>query len=387
MKDGLSDKELRELIKNVFPNYKAMDKLAVLSDFPNLKSDDTVKWKERREIAKDWAKILKKNIDYLGLSDIALIGYPAVAANNSDLPEFCYDITESDLPKTSNDFNSADKTPFKNIFENYKILIAITQFSATAPLKNSAKKYNFRAATMPGFSKEMIPALKINYELVAKRVKYIKNKLDKANYAEVVFFVNNKEEIKTLFDLRNRKAHESSGRFPNMGTAGNLPSGEAYIVPYEGELEEESKTNGIIPVQIGQDIVYYEVKNNNAINVFGEGENVKKEEEHINKEPAYGNIAELGFGVLSDFGLKPIGEILLDEKLGFHIAFGRSDHFGGQVGPNDFSSPEEVIHLDRIYVSEIQPLVLIRQLKLIYNENDNEIIIKNNKILFSSELA
>jgi hypothetical protein len=382
MKENLSDIELIELIKNVFPNYELQDKIAILIDFPHTEDKDNKDWIERREIAKEWINILKDNIAKLNLSEISLIGYPAVSANNGDLPEYCFDITNSQLPKTAEELIKNRKISFDNLFDNYKIFIAMTQLSATAPLKNNAKKYNFRAATMPGFSKEMIPALRINYEKVAKNVKLIKEKLDKAEYAEVIFNTKDKEEIKTIFDLRFRKAHESSGRFPKIGTAGNLPSGEAYIVPYEGEFEEESKTNGIIPVQINNDIVYYRVKNNRVIEVKGEGKEVEKEAEHLKREPAYGNIAELGFGVLYDFGLKPIGEILLDEKLGFHIAFGRSDHFGGQIGPKDFTSPEEVIHLDRIYIKEIQPFVIIKELTLVYNDS-KEIIIKNNKILTS----
>jgi len=63
--------------------------------------------------------------------------------------------------------------------------------------------------------------------------------------------------------------------------------------------------------------------------------------------------------VLAAFGIKPIGEILLDEKLGLHLAFGRSDHFGGQVGPAQFSGPEAVIHIDRVYVPETQPDVKV----------------------------
>jgi hypothetical protein len=57
--------------------------------------------------------------------------------------------------------------------------------------------------------------------------------------------------------------------------------------------------------------------------------------------------------------VKPIGEILLDEKLGLHLAFGRSDHFGGQVGPAQFSSHDAVIHIDRVYVPETQPDVKV----------------------------
>ncbi len=380
MKDKLSKKELLNLIKKVFPDYKDKDNLAFLIDIPRKTEDDDEKWKERRKLASDWARILFENTVELGLNRVDLIAYRAVSANNADLPQEGFLLQFENLPKTADDLNNHKKLNFKTIFDNYKIFVAMTKFSATAPLKNNAKKYGFRAATMPGFSSEMIPALKIDYERVAKKVKYVKEKLDKAVSAEVVFIVDGKEEIKAKFDLRFRKAHESSGRFPENGTAGNLPSGEAYIVPYEGEMKEKSRTEGIIPVQIENDIVYYKVVENSVIDVFGEGENVFREREHVKREPAYGNIAELGFGVLYDFGLKPIGEILLDEKLGFHIAFGRSDHFGGMVGPKDFSSPEEVIHLDRIYIKEIQPKILVKSLTLKY-KNGEEFLIKDNIIL------
>jgi hypothetical protein len=54
-----------------------------------------------------------------------------------------------------------------------------------------------------------------------------------------------------------------------------------------------------------------------------------------------------------------VGETLLDEKLGLHVAFGRSDHFGGAVGPEAFSRPEAVVHLDRVYLPETQPQVTV----------------------------
>ena len=68
--------------------------------------------------------------------------------------------------------------------------------------------------------------------------------------------------------------------------------------------------------------------------------------------------------MLADYGVKPVGELLLDEKLGLHIAFGRSDHFGGQVGAKNFSSPEKVVHIDRVYIPEVQPAVKIHSVDL-----------------------
>ena len=63
--------------------------------------------------------------------------------------------------------------------------------------------------------------------------------------------------------------------------------------------------------------------------------------------------------------MEPVGETLLDEKLGLHIAFGRSNHFpGGTVGPDDFSRPDRVVHIDYIYLPQTQPDVRIDELVL-----------------------
>ncbi len=62
---------------------------------------------------------------------------------------------------------------------------------------------------------------------------------------------------------------------------------------------------------------------------------------------------------------------MLDEKLGLHIAFGRSDHFGGAVGVKDFSSPEAVVHIDRIYIPETAPRIHVDAVNLIYPDGSS----------------
>jgi len=226
----------------------------------------------------------------------------------------------------------------------------------------------------------MIPALRIDYNKVSKRCLLFKEKLDQATGATVVFRVDNDSAFEMFFDLRFRQATASTGKFPQPGTAGNLPSGETYIVPYEGELAEPSKTMGTLPVQISNGLVFYDILENRANkSVRGDETVAKREAEHLAAEPAYGNIAEFAFGVLADFGLKPIGEILLDEKLGFHVAFGRSDHFGGAVGPKNFSSPKKVVHIDRVYIPEIQPRVQVEFVDLAYEDGRTERIIEKGK--------
>ncbi|MBN1272718.1 MAG: hypothetical protein JXB26_10665 [Candidatus Aminicenantes bacterium] len=380
--DQLSSNEIINLILSVFPPLSSDHYMGILIDIPKNPGNDSPSWKSRRELVKQWYEILKENIDSLNLEGVRLIAYPDVGSNNADIPSSVYLIGDK-VPSNASELEKIG-TPIDldDIYRDTEIFLAPTQYSTTAPLKKAAKLYGFRAATMPGFTAAMIPALKVDYEEVNNRVLLLQDKLDQALGAEVRFNIDESQEFKMSFDLRFRTSHASTGRFPEQGMAGNLPSGEAYIVPYEGEKEgEPSYTEGILPVQIGDDIVLYEIKENLAVNIVGEGLSVQEERQHLQKEPAYGNMAELGFGVLGEFGLKPIGEILLDEKLGFHVAFGRSDHFGGAVGPGDFSSPEAVIHLDRIYIPATQPRIQVRSLTLVYSHNKNEIVISDGKYL------
>ena len=379
----LTAQDLVQMISSVFPALPGDRSLCILVDFPHEPQDDNQPWKERREVAFEWNQLLQNCKDELKLEEIMLIGYSSVGANNAELPEYSFCLQDQ-LPQLASDLsNMGSAISLTEVFEKNQLFLAPTEYSTTAPLKMAAPRYQFRAATMPGFSLAMIPALTIDYGIVGKRVDTISQKLTKAIRAEVSMIVDNKDTYNIIFDLRHRQGHASSGRFPKRGVAGNFPSGEAYIVPYEGE-SEPSQTKGILPVQFGEEVVYYEIENNVAVSVTGEGEAAEKEAALIQKERAYANIAELGFGVLGDFGLDPIGEILLDEKLGFHIAFGRSDHFGGQVSPECFSTPQAVVHIDRIYIPQIQPRILVQYVKLIYSETEQEIMLQDGKFLLKA---
>jgi hypothetical protein len=379
--ETIKDNEMIQLIRSVFPPHPDDRRLGILVDIPRDPAHDSPDWEERRNLAVEWYRTLTRIRSSLHLEDIILIAYPDVGSNNADLPKFGT-IMKEELPSSAEELGkTGEARSFHDIFHNTQIFLAPTQYSTTAPLKVAAPKFGFRAATMPGFSSRMIPTLRLDYEEVNRRVMLLKERLDRALGADVTFQVDTGDILQMYFDLRFRTAHASTGRFPDKGTAGNLPSGEAYIVPYEGETGELSRTEGILPVQIDNDVVYFHVKQNVAEDVEGQDPAAQTEKEHLEREPAYGNMAELGFGVLADFGIQPVGKILLDEKLGFHIAFGRSEHFGGAVGPDDFSSPSEVIHLDRIYIPATQPRITVKSLVLLYEGGQGEIILEEGKYL------
>jgi hypothetical protein len=370
----LAPEELVALVRSVFPRFKTDRALAILVDVPRDAELDNPAWKERRRLAYEWHALLQARKKEIPLAEVKLIAYPDIGSNNADLPVDGF-LLDGVMAEVAAELEQAGKrVGFEQVFSTTQLFLAPTEFSTTAPLKVAARRFRFRAATMPGFAAAMIPALRIDYGEVARRVDALKTRLDEADHADVSFTVDNGKEYGMHFDLRHRKAHSSSGRFPELGSAGNLPSGEAYIVPYEGEAGEESRTAGTLPVDIDGEMVLFTIQANRAVLVEGGGPQAHAERAHLAAEPAFGNMAELGFGVLADFGLEPIGEILLDEKLGLHVAFGRSDHFGGIVGPKNFSSPAAVIHLDRIYIKQAQPRVAVRAVTLGYADGCTESI-------------
>lgn len=364
MVEILSGTELADLVERVFrpgPDDRA---LAILVDLPDERVSDNTQWRERRQMSAGWVAELAGFRGRLGL-ETHLCLYRNVVTNNGDLPDKAWLHPERHLPSTVHDLNPGKAVPFSEIFCSHSLLIAPTEFSATAPLKLLAKTFRFRAATMPGFSPAMIPALRLDYGEINRRVAALKAMLDRAEMAEFLFALEGGRQHRLVLDLRYRTAHASGGLLHEPGTAGNLPSGEAYIVPYEGEVAmQPSRSQGDLPVQFGSEVVVYRIEQNVAREVAGAGSAAERERKQLREEPAYGNIAELGLGVLDDFGVQPCGSILLDEKLGLHIAFGRSDHFGGQVGPSQFSRPEAVVHIDRVYVPSTQPLIQVLQVDL-----------------------
>ena len=350
MSEPLTGLELVALVQRVFQPRPGESALAILVDLPDAKVPDDPNWAARRDIATAWLAELTAHRAELGL-DAHLVIYPNVHTNNGELPERAWLHPGGPLPSAEH-LDPAASISFAELYASHPILIALTKFSATAPLKLAAKKHPIRAATMPGFRADMIPALRLDYTEVNRRVNLLKDLLDRAEGADFQFGTPT-GRCALHVDLRHRTGHASGGLLPNPGVAGNLPSGEAYIVPYEGELEgDPSRTAGVMPVQFGAEIVRYRITGNQALEVISEGPKSREEAALLAQEPAYGNLAEMGLGVLAAFGVKPIGEILLDEKLGLHLAFGRSDHFGGQVGPAQFSSLDAVIHIDRVYVPE-----------------------------------
>jgi len=380
--ERLKAEELVAMINRVFEPKAEDTALAVLVDLPDEALPDHDAWSLRRDIAADWVRELQGSSDDHGL-DVDLVVYRNVRANNADLPSTAWICTPDDMPSSADEGDAAEARSFSEILDTHRLVLAPTELSATAPLKVLSKRHGCRGATMPGFTPEMVPALRLDYTEINRRVHVLKGLLDRAVSADFEFVVDDTTTHELHLDLRHRTAHASGGLLPDSGTAGNLPSGEAYIVPYEGEIDgDPTATAGVFPVQMGDEVVLFEIEDNVAKRVLSDGPVSKHEAELLAAEPARGNLAELGLGVLAAFGLDPIGVVLLDEKLGLHIAFGRSEHFGGQVGPEQFSNPEAVIHEDHVYLPKIQPRVNAAVADLVFEDGQKLELIRNGDYVY-----
>ena len=346
-----------------------------LGDWPAPGADDAA-WVFQRQLLLDWFRELLPLLGARGIG-ATLAWYDATGRNNGELPATARPQNPTALAP---DPEESLALPLDTLFGAHKAIIAMNRYSATAPLKKAAPGFGFRAASMPGFTPEMMPAMLLPPGVVPARVERLKRLLDQATGALLAFCTPvGCHEL--YLDLRGRTAHSSAGLFHQPGIAGNLPSGEAYIVPYEGEVPAlgASLSNGVLPVELDGEIVLYRIDANRATAILSQGPVSEREGALLKAEPAMASLAELGLGVLAELGVEPVGEVLLDEKLGLHIAFGRSDHFGGAVGPKDFSSPAAAAHIDRIYIRQCQPWVKVPFVDLELEDGSRTRIIEDGR--------
>jgi len=307
----------------------------VMVDLPHGDIADNDSWHARRDMAERWLGELGRLGDSRGFEVRPMLSFPATGANNADLP-------------TSGRLDGEDVDLFE-ILGGSTLVIAMTEFSASAPLSLVAMEHeDFRAASMPGAETRMEEtSLAADYSQVAKRCRAIADVMHGAVLLDVVFSTGHR----CWFDLRHRSEDVDDGslhRFKTGDRLINLPSGETFIVPYEGEFEEvPSWTAGTIPVVEGDEMVLFHLVANTVVAVEGGGPVAEKYAAFFDEDPARANVAEVAFGV--NDRAEVTGNTLEDEKAGFHWAFGRSDHIGGVVGVDDFQAPGNVVHQDIVY--------------------------------------
>lgn len=318
------------------------DVFAILHDTPHARATENDAWRERREMASDWHQQISAIAGAKGFRVLPLVSFPAVAGTNADLP-------------ASADMGGAE-VAFADILDEATVVLAMMEVSVTGPLiqygmaKGSAAA--FRVASMPMANRNMEDTcyLADPSELVAQG-ETIREEVVKAEAVEVTFSTG---DVCT-FDIRHREVgvdngylHPDKQGFPVI----NLPSGEVWVVPYEGEREgDPSRTRGVIPVAgEGDDVARFVVEQNRIVDVLGDGPRAIGLREDMEADPMRRNVAEIAFGY--NRKARVTGVFIEDEKAGFHWGYGRSEFLGGTIAPKDFASPETVLHVDLPYAKE-----------------------------------
>lgn len=330
--------DLEKFLVDVFDPV-AGEHVAVLVDRPIPGVPDNDAWRERRVMAASWREGLERLGSRIGFVTLPLVSYPTTGRNGADFP------TEGE---------AAERViSISDVLDESSLLLALTEFSMTAALCDVCKRrpgaHVFRAASMPGVQKWMEEtSLSADYREVARRCRVLKEAFGGADHAEVVFSTGHR----CLFDLRHRICEADDGYLHRDKDDDipviNLPSGETFEVPYEGELPgDPSRTQGELPVHEDGQTVVFRVEANRIVEVIGRGSVADHYRSFFAADPVRGNVAELAFGCNDD--AKVTGNVLEDEKAGFHWAYGRSDHLGGKVGLAQFRSPANVVHEDIVY--------------------------------------
>jgi hypothetical protein len=360
---------LEKLITDVFHPLSG-EVVLVMIDLPHETLADNEIWESRREMAVEWHTAFKKLGDQRGFKVLPVFSYLATGNHNAQLPEF----GEMD----------GEQVRFMDIFRQANIVVAMTEYSATAPLVEYSENLpDFRAASMPTVHAGMMEtALSADYQELAQKCQSLSNVLDHAVGAELVFSTGEKLYI----DLRNRHAKIDDGQLPADKSGDrviNLPSGEVYIAPYEGEIPgKPSLTAGRVPVIFGGERLTLGVQNNRFTNLTGEKQSAVEEmQDWFDTDDARRNLAELGLGCNDQAVVT--GNILEDEKvLGVHLAAGRSEHISGVIGPGDFSAPGHVVHHDVVYPFGSD--LFVEHLAVVYRDGTKEDLIQaGDYIIFS----
>lgn len=330
--------DLERFVIDVFDPVPG-ETVAVLVDLPTPSVPDKPAWQERRKMAAAWRDGIETLGRRIGFDTLPLVGYPATGRSGADLP------AEAAI--------AGRPASLRDILDRASLLLALTEFSPTAALVDVCKRRPgadvFRAASMPGVEKRMEEtSLAADYAEVARRCRLLKEAFQATERAEVEFSTGHR----AAFDFRHRVCEADDGylhrdKIDDIPVI-NLPSGETFVVPYESEKPgDPSGTEGDLPVAEGAENVVFQVKANRIVAVKGDGPAAASYRAFFEADPARANIAELAFGCNERAVVT--GNVLEDEKAGFHWAYGRSDHLGGVTGLAAFKSPDTVVHQDIVY--------------------------------------
>jgi aminopeptidase len=347
---------LARLLRTVF-NPVSSERVCILIDLP-----DPAEVKDFAFLGDPRFSIQRNayNHFYLGLRDGVLA---ELGLTGGDF--FAYKVTGGsnlDLPDEAWGVDGRQVSLSRDIYPEYKIILCISTYSATAPLTAFAKQYGFRGATLHGLNDIILSSgLAVDYDEVSRLAEKLRVGMTRADWVEIDFQVHGQKHTLRL-ELGQQEAQKSHGLCRGGPDVANLPAGEIYYVPTgaEGEfpMRYEDGTIGLMTVSGGR-IVH-------ASLLSGDEATVIAHQKKLVSDPVTGEIGELGFGTQE---LPVSGRDIQDEKIlgTIHVATGRSDHLGGHLTPDKFAEAKNATHDDILFSPTKTPEITVTQARMSRN--------------------
>lgn len=234
---------------------------------------------------------------------------------------------------------------------------------------NSTSHTNFRKlachagarfASLPHFDPEMFgTSMTVDWHALAQRTSKLVEALNRAEWVHVECPNGTAMHI----CKQGRSAEGDDGLLTADGAFGNLPAGEAYLAPLEGE------SHGTMVIEWGPTAkltspIIITIADGKVVRIDGDDPLRQRLEAKFSENPSCRNLAELGIGT-NDKASRPDNVLEAEKILGtIHLALGDNTGFGGIV-----AAP---FHEDYVFY---QPTVT-----LIMADGSQEVILDNGNL-------
>lgn len=340
----MQPKEIAKLLDTIAAP-KQGERMLFLTDYSGKPSTARL---GRAELLSRWYRAALQLSNERGFHLLPIVKYPETGKDNADLP----------AKAATHDGGHVDN--LASLIASANMAIAMTEYSATAPLRNiAASAHSLRVISMPGVTAEMEPAMSADYRKIDERGKRLLAVVQLAAGFEIMFSgAGIPSPTKLHIDTRASNWTLDSGMCRQAGGFINFPSGELFTPPYEGVSLEgrrefsDSQTCGIWPLysHIDKKVAFLKVEKNRIVRVQGDSAEAQKIIENIASDENNANIAELGLGINDKARSTPDVPILESEKAGPHIAYGRNDHFGSSTSLA--GKVRASVHSDYVYTRD-----------------------------------
>jgi aminopeptidase len=209
------------------------------------------------------------------------------------------------------------------------VLCPTTKSLTHTDSRRAASAAGVRVATLPGVTEDiMVRCMNADYHAIAARTRALCERLERSRVVRVTA----PSGTDVVLPIQGRQAHASSGIFRDRGQWGNLPTGEAYLAPLEGESHGLVVVDGSMAgVGMIREPIRITVESGYATRIEGgdEAARLRALVEPHGRDAC--TVAEFGIGTNDKAILT--GAIIEDEKVmgTIHIAFGDNKSMGGSV--------------------------------------------------------